>query len=711
MIRSTTLLVFVSTFLFSFSSISQQNPLTESEVREIAATANENQLVIQASTLMQEGYSYYAEILVDRLVELKPESANYNYRKGFLALEIRKDYLTAIPFLQKAVRDTDANYDMYSSKEKSAATDALFHLAACYHLNEQIDSAEFYYNKFKEISKKKSELLPVTEVRLVQCVEARKRIANPVKVYLKNMDAPINTNYPEYSPVISLDGQSLYFTSRRPWADNETDIYKDPRINQYPEDVYVSYLGEDSTWAEPVRLDFCKPQQNEATIAISSDERKIYIYEDATGNGDIYYTDFYSAKFQDIEKLEVDNINTKFWETHSMMSHDKETFYFVSDRPGGFGGRDIYMVKLKSKDGKDDKWGDPINLGPMVNGPGDEDSPFISVDNRTLYFATNDGRSIGGFDIMRTVLQDDQTWLESENLGYPFNSTNDDIFYTTTLDGRKGYMTSFRQDGKGEKDIYEIHNDFLGLKDIAVLKGLVKTVDDKPIPEDFAINVRLVCVDCDPESSKKTVYPRLRDGKFMTGLEPCKTYKLEYTELIMDSILGADSFTTFCDTNYQEIYREILLDVDKHILVFPEDPDTVVELPPVIIADCPNLEYMHYFEYNKNKLSVKKGDLKKFVKEVKTQLEEDCRENVTINVYSSASNVPTKTYETNENLTRIRAENMKYDLIAYFENEEEFKGRVNVVIVTAIVQGPEYSKDAKDTKKYGPYQYVGLKTE
>lgn len=709
MVRSTKLLIFLSALLLSYSSFGQLSALSEAEVREIAATENENQLVMQASNLTQEGYLYFAEILVDRLLQINPSSSNYNYRKGFLCLDIRKDYVQAIPFLEKAVTDTDPNYDMYSTKEQSAAIDALFHLGACYHLNEEIDKAELYYNKFKEVSKKKSELLPITEVRLQQCAEAKKRMAAPVKVYLKNIDAPINTNYPEYSPVISLDGSSLYFTSRRPWANKETEIYKDPRINQYPEDVYVSYVDEDSIWTEPVRLGFCKPRQNEATIAISSDERKIYLYEDSTGNGDIYYTDFYHAKFQDIQKLKVKNINTEYWETHSMMSHDKETFYFVSDRPGGFGGRDIYMVKLEDRIGKEDKWGDPINLGPTVNGPGDEDSPFISVDNRTLYFATNDGRSIGGFDIMRTVLGEEGAWSEAENLGYPFNSTNDDIFYTTTLDGRRGYMTSFRKDGKGEKDIYEIHNDYLGLKEIAVLKGLIKTVDNKPIPEDFAINVKLVCIDCDENSNKRFIYPRLRDGKFMTSLEPCKTYRLEYTDLGIPKVLGTDGFTTFCDTSYQEIYSEMLLDVDKRILVFP--PDSVLELDTVVVVDCPNLEFMHYFEYNKNKLTVKKGDLKKFVKEVEKQLEEDCRENVTINVYSSASHVPTKTYETNENLTRIRAENMKYDLIAYFEQEAQFKGRVNVVVVTAIVQGPDYIKDAGDTKKYGPYQYVGLKTE
>ena len=109
-------------------------------------------------------------------------------------------------------------------------------------------------------------------------------------------------------------------------------------------------------------------------------------------------------------------------------------------------------------------------------------------------------------------------------------------------------------------------------------------------------------------------------------------------------------------------------------------------------------------------MSTKKGELKTFTKSVEEQLD-DCRPNITINIYSSASYVPTKTYGTNENLTRIRAENMKYDLITHFEKNEKYKGRVNVVIVTTVVQGPEYIKDARNKEKYFPYQYVGLKTE
>jgi len=693
--------------LFSFTTFSQ---ITEEEATEIANTKSEQEVLMHASTMMSEGYLHLSEILTDKLLEFQPESSNYNYRKGFLTLYIRKDYISALPYLEKAVLDIDKNYDMYSPNEKSAPADAYFHLAQCYHYNEQIDEAEENYLKFKELSKSKSPLLPETELRLKQCKLARANMLTPVNVYLKNIGSQINTNFPEYSPVISLDGSALYFTSRRPWTNNESHEFKDPAIDQFPEDVYVSYRDFDSTWTTPIRLEFCQPRRNEATIAISADERKIYLYEDSTGNGDIYYTDFYHAKFNEITKFEENDVNTDAWETHCMMSSDKKTFYFVSDREGGFGGRDIYMMtrtNVKNGEGDEEEWSKPINLGPQINSSFDEDSPFIAIDNKTLYYSTNGEKSIGGFDIMTAKMKEDGSFEEGKNLGYPFNSTNDDIYYTTTLDGKKGYMTSYRKDGFGEKDIYEIFNDYLGVRDVAVLKGVIKTVDDKPIPEDFAINVRLVCVDCDAENNNKLVYPRLRDGVFMTALEPCKTYKLEYMNVTDDMKMHEDGFTTLCDTVYQEIYKELLLDVDKRIIVIPED---TLELDPVIASEYQNLEFMHYFSYNKNKLSTRKGDLKKFVKSVEEQLQ-DGRESITINIYSSASYVPTSTFGTNEKLTKVRAENMKYDLIAYFNKKEEYKGRVNVVIVTTVVQGPEYEKDAQNRDKYKPYQYVGLKTE
>lgn len=701
----TRILLTITALTLSLISYSQ---LTEEKVKQMAIELTEEALVREASTFTQEGYLYYAQILSNKLYTIDPESSNYNYRKGFLLLSVDKRWEEAVPYFQKAILDVDVDYDMYSAKEKSAPQDAYFHMGACYHLNEELDKAEENYKAFIAVSHRSSELLKVAELRLIQVEEARKQMAAPVSVYLKNMGPTINTIYPEYSPVVSLDGSALYFTSRKPWENNETNNFRDLGNNQFPEDVYVSYMDFDSTWTDPTRLDFCKPKRNEASVSMSPDERVIYLYEDTTGNGDLFFTEFYHAKFQEIEKVELKGVNTKYWETHCMMSPNQRRFFFVSDRKGGYGGRDIY-VKERKRNGK---WTSARNLGPDINTEYDEDSPFISIDNATLFYASNGDKSIGGFDIMRSQMDIDSSWSPGVNMGYPFNSCSNDIFYTTTIDGKRGYMTSFRNNGQGEKDIYEIYNDHLGLKDVAILKGIIKTVNDKPIPEDFSIDIRMVCVDCD-DVSKKTVYPRLRDGVFMTSLEPCKTYRLEYRNLvdtmnIVDTtIMHRDSFTTFCDTAYQEIYRELLIDVDKGIVIFPED--TVI-IPPVFVTEYVNLEFMHYFEYNKNKLSTKKGDLKDFVKQVEQQLKEG-RESITINIYSSASHVPTKTYGTNIKLTSIRAENMKYDLIAHFEKKEDYKGKVNVVIVTRIVQGPEYIKDAGNKKKYLPYQYVGLKTE
>jgi hypothetical protein len=213
--------------------------------------------------------------------------------------------------------------------------------------------------------------------------------------------------------------------------------------------------------------------------------------------GDIYYSDFYSGKFNNITFYDAPSVNSEFWETHCMVSSDGSRMFFTSDRPGGYGGKDIYLSQRINET----TWSSPVNLGPRINGPNDEDAPFVSIDNRMLYFATNGNRSMGGYDIMVCDLLEDGTWSEARNLGFPFNSTEDDLFYTTTIDGLRGFMTTSRKGGMGDKDIYEIQNDFLGVQNVAVFKGSIKTTDNSTLPEDFAINVRLTCDDCDRDTA------------------------------------------------------------------------------------------------------------------------------------------------------------------------------------------------------------------
>lgn len=533
----------VVAFFATFTLFAQ---MTELEVRQMVKTASETELLVTSSQMMQDNYLYQAEIVIDRLLELQPESSNYNYRKGFVVLSNSMDFQRAIPYFEKAVKNVRQNYDMYSTKEQAAPPDAYYHLAKCYHYNEQLDKAKENYNKFLETTRSKSELIDLSELGLKQIDVARHEIAFPKSAIVKNVGSVINTTGPEYSSVISLDGTSLYFTGRRGWDDGSTDDLRNPMNNQFPEDIFVSYQDFDGNWTEPVRLDFCEFDLNEATIGISADERRIYVYKDASGGGDLYTSDFNKNRFSEIAFLDFNEVNTKSWETHCTMTPDGQNFYFASDRPGGYGGRDIYRI-VKLPNGE---WSKAQNLGPTINTPYDEDSPFIDVNNKTLYYASNGPNSMGGFDIFLTIRDENNSWSDPVNLGYPINSTGDDIYYTTTIDGLKGYLSSFRKGGFGEKDIYEIENDYLGSKPISTIRGIFVTTDASDLPED--LEVYLTCKNCENEELQK-IHPRVKSGAYFAALQRCKDYQIEC--YVDGKLYHQEDFVTMCNGENEEFNR------------------------------------------------------------------------------------------------------------------------------------------------------------
>lgn len=574
--KKVSLLLFTCIAL-AFSSKAQY---TNAELEKVLKTASEQQLVEECSRMVQDGYFYHASRMADRLLEMNPQSCNYNYRRAFLYLSMESDFIKALPLLEIAVKDVKRNYDVYSANEKSADIAVYFLIGRCYHLMDNIEEAEKFYNKYlEETNKENVEVIEYTKLYLKQCVVAKKNLANPRNYKVKNLGSAVNTDKPEYSPVISLDGSALYYTSRRMWQDSvKASTQETDRNNVYPEDIYVSYLDFDSTWMVPIMLEFCDPTQNEATIAVSSDERRVYVYQDITGGGDIYYSDFSSNKFQELNIFKAKKVNTKAWETHCTVTPDGLFMYFTSDRAGGFGGRDIYRIS-KLPDGT---WSEPMNLGPSINTPYDEDCPFIAIDNKTLYFSSNGPNSMGGFDVFLSIRDENNAWSTPINLGYPLNSCNDDVFYTTTVNGLKGYLSSFRKGGFGEKDIYEIENDFLGLNQLAVFKGKIKTVDNKKFPEDMGITVR--CLDCG-EDLTRGVYPNMRNGLFYSALEPCRSYELVFHYNNGQTEFYKELVATACDKKYDEIYREVLLDVDKMEVVRYDTTRVVINNVEVKVGD------------------------------------------------------------------------------------------------------------------------------
>ncbi len=520
------------------------------EVNKIIEKSNEQQLVTESSRYLQEDYYYYAEAMIDKLLSIKPESSNYNYRKGFVLLYSKNDFQNAIKHFEIAKRKTQINYDMYSSKEDAAPTDVYYHLAKCYHIDEQIDKAVENYNLFIQNSSKKSELVNAAHLGLQQCEVAKSLMKTPRSNKVQNIDIPVNTEYPEYAPVISFDGKSLYFTSRRPWKNGETEDFRSPKTNQYPEDIYLSVAQPDKSWSKPERMSFCDPELNEATITVSVDERKIYVYQDISGGGDIFYSEFSKNKFQVLENIGIQGVNTKYWETHCAVTPDGKNIYFTSERPGGYGGRDIYRI-VKLSDGS---WSQPFNLGPKINTPNDEESPFILIDNKTMYFASNGPNSMGGFDIFVSVRDENNEWSDPINLGYPINSTGDDLFYTTTVNGQKGYLSSFRKGGKGEKDIYEIDNELTKIENVTILKGNIHTLGS--ITLDETAHVMLNCITCNEEPTRLELRPR--DGAFITPLVPCSDYEITFMKNETE-IISTEKFSSACNKSYEEIIKEVYL--------------------------------------------------------------------------------------------------------------------------------------------------------
>lgn len=682
------------TYIFLGIYMSAHAQFTNEQIEGFIQNGDKQELIEKSTFTLLDNHFYQSTLLVNKLLELEPDNANFNYRKGYLMLMSNSDYTLIKPFLEKAVTKISKNYDAFSSKETGAPIDAYYHLGRCYHLNNDLPNANLFYNKYLNSAPKKTELVNFAKLNLTQVENAVSMMANPRNYTVNNIGGTINSSAPEYTPVISLDGSAIYFTSRKLWPDNSNLEMKDPKSNMFLEDIYMSYKDKEGEWIKPQVMEFCIPDKNEATVAVSVDERRIYVYKDDTGNGDIYYSDFQASRFSDLKYLETKGVNTDAWEPHITVSPDGLQRYFSSDRPGGFGGRDIYRI-YKLANGE---WSAPENLGPEINTEYDEDSPFLAIDNKTMYYASNGKKSMGGFDIFVTKRNDDGTWSSPENLGFPLNSTADDIYYTTTIDGSMGYLTSLRIGGFGEKDIYEVKNDYPGMHNIAVLKGEIETLNGISFPEDLAFTLR--CLDCG-EFFDRIVFPRIKDGTFFSSLDPCKTYELIFHYNNGDTEFYREKISTSCDLDYDEIFRHILLDVEKMEVIQPQEE----------ISSFSPLAMKHNFDYNSNKLNLNKGSIKEFLEAIADQASKG-RTEFNLSITSSASKVTTRTFETNEKLAESRAENLKLLLEDYFSSSESLKDKVKISITEVVVAGPEYTnRDHKDIDKYFPFQFVGARID
>ncbi len=401
------------------------------------------------------GLHFFKEALpfYERANEFNPNNAELNYKLGRCYL-VTKDQ-RALSHLEKALK-----------LNPNVAEDLQLYLGEAYHKEMRFDDAIAAYSQYQKVAMQHSDpyVLKDLNLKIKQCYNGKKITKKPIRVFIDNLGDNINTKYNEYGAVISADESVIVFTSRRPGS---VGGKIDPNLNEYFEDIYIAEKNEDGTWGKAVNIgEPVNTPNHDANTGISPDGQRFLIYIGKKGNGDIYESVLDGKVWGKPESLGK-NINTKdYHEPSACYSPDEQILYFVSDKPGGKGGHDIYYSK------KDEKgnWGEAINIGDVINTPYDEEAVYMHPDGKTLYFSSQGHESIGGFDIFKSVYDEKtKTWSKPENIGYPVNTTDDDVFFVVSASGRHGYYTSTTKDGRGLRDLYMVT--FLGKEKNMVLNN------------------------------------------------------------------------------------------------------------------------------------------------------------------------------------------------------------------------------------------------
>ncbi len=425
--------IFISCFGFSQSiEFSKTNFPTD---KEGLKTALKN---------IQEGDGYYYGSIKSKALESYLKAQEFNAKNAELNAKIGDCY-----FKIGEITNAEKKLETAINLDKNIDGYYYFLLAKAYHANNNFSKASTQYKLAKT---KGSKINPIAietcDKKIKECIYAEKLVASPVNVKITNVGKSINSANQEYVPVITADESEMFFTSRR---ENTVGGERDLGIDDFYEDIYYS-VKEKDTWSEAKNIGApINSISHDATVGLSIDGQKLFIYRDnKNGDGNILVTE---RKGNDwTEPVELPKpINSKYQETSACYDYTGKTIYFVSDRPKGLGGKDIY----KATQATDGSWGEAENLGTTINTAFDEDAIFLHPDGKTLYFSSNGENTMGGFDIFKSVYEKGK-WSKPINLGFPINSANDDVCFVLTANGENGYYTSEQIGGEGKKDIYRI---------------------------------------------------------------------------------------------------------------------------------------------------------------------------------------------------------------------------------------------------------------
>ncbi len=444
------------------------------------------------------------------------ESIAIKYKIGICYLNSPIAKEKSIKYLELAAAKASTKYTG-AMKDKYAPMNVYEYLAKAYHLNYQFDEAISTYQKLL-ITASAIDASKITEVKrqIDICKNGKELSSVPIQIKIDNLGPSINTKYPDYSPVFNADESTLIYTSKRKGSTGN----KQDKDGNFYEDIYVSYKANEG-WTTPLGIGpTINTEGNEATVALSIDGQKLLVKRDDSGDANLYTSTLEGSTWSAPKKMN-DYINSTSNESAASISADGTLLYFTSNMPGGMGGKDIY----RSKKLPNGEWGRPTNLGTQVNTPFDEEAPYIHPDGFTLFFSSKGHKGMGGYDIFfSSMLSDTGKWSESMNMGYPVNSTDDDIFFVPTVGSKRAYYSSFKKGGYGDEDIYMITFSDQRETPLTVYKGTLLDKDGN-VPN-FAM---ITITDLESNDIIGDYSPNSSTGKYLYILTPGKNYQISYT--------------------------------------------------------------------------------------------------------------------------------------------------------------------------------------
>lgn len=422
-------------------------------------------------------------------------------------------------------------------------------LGQAYHYNLMFDEAITQYKLFRQIAREYGAPTKKVKKRLEECKVGKKLVSVPTNAIVVKIKT-LNTKYPDYCPLITADESMMIFTGRRP----DSKGGHKTKDGKYFEDIYVSY-NKNGKWSEAKNIGSpLNTDNHDATVCLSPDGQQLFLYYDR----DIYASNLKGEKWSKPKRM-PDVINSPDVEKSACISFDGKSLYFSR-------GKDVEIEKSNSdiyvSHYKNGKWTKAKKLPRIINSKYDEDGVFMHPDGKTLFFSSKGHNTMGGFDIFKSTLQSNGRWTKPENLGFPINTPEDDLYFVMSAKGENGYYSSIKDDGNGSMDIYKIqYSDTLIIKKDTVKKQefmltIVKgTVTDGITGKKLGAKIEIYDAQknknvLDAESNSST-------GKYLISLPSGKNYGMQVRK--EGYLFHSENFNIPKVKGYQEIIKNIKL--------------------------------------------------------------------------------------------------------------------------------------------------------